>query len=467
MEPTTLDSDVPEIQHWGRTLLYAALAQTDVDMAHHQLLNLDTSNLIGLGAPPTIHPPANQWLHDWDTAAHAWTTTQPNFSHLAGNLTQAQQRAITQLGTVTVGVWQASIINPAFLPNLNAIRAPVTDVSMAGHKLTGLADPTNAQDAVNLRFLDSMVEGLNPKAAVRLATAAPTNLFGLPIVDGIQTAPNNRILVKNRQTEPHKIGIYVIGTDTNHTWTRSPDCNHTDPAHPETDLNRAYCTVLEGNLNAGTAWVQVNHCVNPDPDYILEAKNFVLFSSASAIGPPGPPGAGVPQGGAINQVLAKAGPEDYNTHWVDPTGGVGGQPPVYQYLQTVPTGNITGITDTAGRMAGLAGYIQPSANGKLVATIAGYIWNSNAAGQATVRMAIGTGTAPDRGAVKPPSNTYLAVGAIILAFEGGTSKAVPFSVSDVIQLTPGIRYWYDLILAPVTTGDCNVGGVAISVCEIP
>lgn len=40
-----------------------------------------------------------------------------------------------------------------------------------------------------------------------------------------------------------------------------------------------------------------------------------------ASGPAGAPGEGVPTGGNIGQVLAKAGTEDYNTEWVDQSGG--------------------------------------------------------------------------------------------------------------------------------------------------
>ena len=41
-------------------------------------------------------------------------------------------------------------------------------------------------------------------------------------------------------------------------------------------------------------------------------------------GAQGPPGQGVPSGGTFNQVLAKINSVDYNTQWVDQTGGGGG-----------------------------------------------------------------------------------------------------------------------------------------------
>lgn len=38
----------------------------------------------------------------------------------------------------------------------------------------------------------------------------------------------------------------------------------------------------------------------------------------------GPPGVGVPPGGATGQVLSKASPDDYDTEWVNASGGIGG-----------------------------------------------------------------------------------------------------------------------------------------------
>ena len=40
-----------------------------------------------------------------------------------------------------------------------------------------------------------------------------------------------------------------------------------------------------------------------------------------SIGPPGPAGVGVPAGGTTGQVIAKASSEDYDTVWVEQTGG--------------------------------------------------------------------------------------------------------------------------------------------------
>ena len=45
------------------------------------------------------------------------------------------------------------------------------------------------------------------------------------------------------------------------------------------EFDRAFCYVQEGTQNAGTSWVQVKPCTHSDPDYNLEPKVFIQFSS--------------------------------------------------------------------------------------------------------------------------------------------------------------------------------------------
>ena len=453
----------------GHTLLWHALAQNDVDMQHHQLLNLDTSNLPLSAAPPTVHPPANQWLHDWDNPSRVWTATQPNFSHLAGSLTigaGGQQRAITELGTIGVGTWQASVITAPYLTTLDLIRAPLSDVNLNQHKLINVANPVNPQDAVNMQFMDSMLLGLNPKPAVRLAsTTSITIRQGTPMVDGIQTVINDRVLVKNEVGgRALENGIYVVSSGN---WPRATDCSDDDPANPGTNINRAFCTVLEGS-QSGTKWVEsaVVATINTSP------VAFVLFTDASsggAPGPPGPPGQGVPVGGSTHQVLRKIDGTNYNTEWANPSITQG----VYSTLQTgliQPTGGIilpTPPLPNPGAMMGLAGYIIPQTSGKVIATVAGFIYNNNASGSGQTRLCFGTGTAPLNNAPQPAGTSTL-LGASPALGSLGASRAVPFCVTGVITGLPlGIQIWFDLWAQALVAGTIFMGNVSVTSYEIP
>jgi hypothetical protein len=256
---------------YARTLLYQALAQTDVDMGHHRLINLDTSNLPPVGIPPTIHPPINQWLHDWDATLQQWTSTQPDFRQLSGVLTSVQMQAINQLGIVRVGTWQANIVLAPFLPTIDALRLPAANMNFGGFRLTNVAAPIDPNDAVTLAYMDFMLQGLQPKESVRLATAVGREivLTGLGVIDGIQLVEGDRVLVKNQLSIPYHNGIYVAHTGA---WTRSVD---SDTA---TELERAYVAVREGDTNSGSSWVQVNTIVSSPPG-VGDDVLFVLFSS--------------------------------------------------------------------------------------------------------------------------------------------------------------------------------------------
>lgn len=255
----------------AQSLLLNGLMQSDLDANNFRILNLDTSNFPPSGIPPTIVPPANNWLQTWDAPSQTWGFAQPGFSNLSGFLTGPQMLHIDQLGRVRVGTWQADIITQAFLPTLDAIRSPVGTVDMNGQRVTGVADPIDDTDAVNRRFMDFLLQGLNVKEAVRAATTGGDHAFaGLSPVDDVNIVAGDRILVAREETHPEKNGIWIASAGI---WTRSTDCNTAD------ELERAYCTVREGTLNGGTSWVQVNDIttINVDP------VSFLLFSAGANI----------------------------------------------------------------------------------------------------------------------------------------------------------------------------------------
>lgn len=69
----------------------------------------------------------------------------------------------------------------------------------------------------------------------------------------------------------------------------------------------------------------------------------VRLGGALLQGPPGPPGVGVPPGGATGQVLTKASGADYDTEWRNQTGGSGGGSGTVQSVNNV-------LPDAAGNV---------------------------------------------------------------------------------------------------------------------
>lgn len=264
-------------------LLQDGKMESDLDANFHRILNLDTSNLPPSGQPPTIHPQQFQWLHDWDTTTGQWTVTQPTFDLIGGKLTFDQQTAINFLGEIQTGVWHAFPIEPAYLPTLDSIHSPANPVSMAGQRITNLADPINPLDAVNKEFMDLLLQGFNPKQIVRAATISSIGLTGLQTVNGVSLNVGDRVLVKDQSSNKLN-GIWVVATSS---WSRATDADHGNGDAGFTDQNSidrgCYCTVIEGDTNRGTSWFQtldVGHCANdPSGDPI----EFVLFSEASSL----------------------------------------------------------------------------------------------------------------------------------------------------------------------------------------
>ena len=100
--------------------------------------------------------------------------------------------------------------------------------SMGSNKITSLADGTASSDGVNKGQLDAVSAGLDPKASVRLATAAALpantasgtgvgktltmNAAAVLAVDGVNTVLDDRILVKDESTGANN-GVYKVTTE--------------------------------------------------------------------------------------------------------------------------------------------------------------------------------------------------------------------------------------------------------------
>lgn len=124
------------------------------------------------------------------------------------------------------------------------------DQSMGSHKITSLATPTGSNDAANKAYVDSLVNGLDWKASVRVATtvnaALATAYENGDTVDGVVLATGDRILIKN-QTTGAENGIYVVAASG--APTRASD------ADASAEVTSGLATfVSEGTVNGNTQW---------------------------------------------------------------------------------------------------------------------------------------------------------------------------------------------------------------------
>lgn len=147
------------------------------------------------------------------------------------------------------GTQTASTISD-FSASVQAIRldqhaAPTAAVAMNNQRLTGLAEPTAAQDAATKGYVDAAVNGTDWKQSVRAATTTNITLSGLQTVDGVSLAANDRVLVKN-QTTATENGLYSANSGA---WVRTADADVNVEVH-------AGLTVMteEGTINADSQW---------------------------------------------------------------------------------------------------------------------------------------------------------------------------------------------------------------------
>jgi hypothetical protein len=102
---------------------------------------------------------------------------------------------------------------------LDQIAAPTADVSLNSRKITNLATPTASTDAATKGYVDSAIQGLDPKQSVVAATTANITLSGAQTIDGVSCIAGDRVLVKNQGTASQN-GIYIVAAGS---WTRALD----------------------------------------------------------------------------------------------------------------------------------------------------------------------------------------------------------------------------------------------------
>jgi hypothetical protein len=144
------------------------------------------------------------------------------------------------------------------------LAAPASALAMNSQKITGLADPTAAQDAATKNYVDLAIQGLDPKASVVVGTTANLTVTATTstltnsgtqaalAIDGITLAANDRVLVKD-QTTTAQNGIYVVtnigSVSTNWVLTRSDD------ASLWAELPSAFVFVEKGTTNADNGYL--------------------------------------------------------------------------------------------------------------------------------------------------------------------------------------------------------------------
>ena len=367
--------------------------------------------------------------------------------------------SLTSVGTIGTGVWQGTAIGNAYLAN-SAVTIGSTNVSLGATstsltgltqvdvdnitingneisstdtngnislnpngtgtvavnsaRVTGLADPVDAQDAATKAYVDARSAGLDPKASVRAATTANITLSNTQTVDGVSLQVGDRVLVKDQSTASQN-GIYVVASGS---WARSSDMD--EPAEMTSGV---FFFVEEGTANADAGFV-----ITTDGGAItvgVDAVNFTQFSGAGQI--------------VAGDGLAKSG----NTLSVNVAAN-GGIEISADALQVKSSLAGDGLTYSSGVLAvgGTTDRITVSANAIDIST--------SYAGQNTIvtlgTVTTGTWSATAIGATKGGTGlTTYATGDLLYA--SGTNTLAKLSAATdgkVLQLSSGVPAWGDI-----------------------
>lgn len=198
-------------------------------------------------------------------------------------MAQMQIRGSTQImdGTINAAKLDpASLIpNSQLVDGANFVKrdgsVPFTAAqSMGNNLLTNVADPVSAQDGVNLRTAQALINGVSVKRA-RLTTATNQALTGAPTIDGVATAAGNVVLLTGQSTASQN-GPWVIAAGA---WTRP-----TDWAAASSQQSTMWF-VAEGTVNHDTKWIAITDAITVDTTSvtITQDQSGISYTNGTGI----------------------------------------------------------------------------------------------------------------------------------------------------------------------------------------
>jgi hypothetical protein len=215
---------------------------------------------------------------------------------------------------------------------LDQMAAPTGSVSLNSQKITGLADPQNAQDAATKAYVDSAAQGVVTKNSVRAATTTNITLSGTQTIDGVNVIADDRVLVKNQSTASQN-GIYIVASGA---WSRATDANTWN------ELISAYTFVEEGTLNSDNGYLIT---VNAGGTLGVTDVTVAQFSGAGQI----TAGAGLTKNGNQIDVVGTANRIVANENSIDIDSAYAGQTSIVTLGEvTSGTWSATAIGATKG-----------------------------------------------------------------------------------------------------------------------
>lgn len=136
------------------------------------------------------------------------------------------------------------------------------------------ADAVAANDLIRKSQFDAALQGLKPKAAVKvMTTGSNVDLAtgGLLTIDDVVLVAGDRVLVRD-QTDPKENGIYVAAAGA---WSRAVDMD------VSSEFSQSYTLVTHGTANAGKGQI-----CTVSSSFVLDTDDvtFILFYQPGSLG---------------------------------------------------------------------------------------------------------------------------------------------------------------------------------------
>lgn len=217
-----------------------------------------------------------------------------------GTFTVDAQGRLTAASNVNISITSSAVTDfdtQVRTSRLDQMAAPAGSVDYNNQKITGLADPTQAQDGATKAYVDSVAAGIHTHEAAQLATASglPSYTYnngtsgvgatltgtsnGALSVDSTVVTSGIRILVKDEtSTNAPYNGVYVVTTvgDASNPYvlTRATDFDENG------ELPGSFIFVESGSVNADNGFV----CTTDSPVVVGTTDiSFTQFSGAGEI----------------------------------------------------------------------------------------------------------------------------------------------------------------------------------------
>ena len=179
-------------------------------------------------------------------------------------------KTISGASNTLTNIGNSSLTNSAVTIGTTSISLGSSSLTLGG--LTSVAltqDPVSALQAATKQYVDSVAQGLDPKASCVAATTVNITLSAAQTIDGIALIAGDRCLVKN-QTAPAENGIYLVASGA---WTRTTDMD------AWVEVPGAFTFIEQGTTQADTGWVCTS---NAGGTIGTTAITFVQFSGVGS-----------------------------------------------------------------------------------------------------------------------------------------------------------------------------------------